>query len=179
MDHAIILRFDEETENKIMEIIERIAQSCGNRYMLDEQIPPHLTVSYFCCERIEPVIDKIDAHISDFSRGEIRWTSLGAFVPQVLFAAPVLREYLMDMCVRINGLVEDISVVGDSGHYLPYQWVPHTTLATKLNQEELCTAFEISVKSFTAFAGEANRLVLAECSPYRAVKEWELPNIAR
>ena len=176
MDYAIILGFDKKTEDKFRDITEAIADSGVNRYMLDNKIPPHVTISCVCTEDVAPVIAALDRYCAKLKPGELFWPSLGSFAPSVLFAAPVLNEYLMNACIGVNKLVKKYAEIGDSGHYLPYQWVPHTTLAYKLNEAELKKAFEVAVQHFSAFGGKTNRLILAQCNPYKKLQTWEFAN---
>ena len=41
MDYAVIMFFDKNTEDKINEVIQKIAQNNGNNYMIENKIPPH------------------------------------------------------------------------------------------------------------------------------------------
>ncbi|MCL1823264.1 MAG: hypothetical protein FWG44_03590 [Oscillospiraceae bacterium] len=174
MDYAIILCFDMETEAKFNKIINTVSESSGNNYMLDNKIPPHITISYFCTDNINQIINMLDNNYSEFNEGEIFWASLGAFVPHTVFASPVLGEYLFNACVKANELVKGLADYGDYGQYLPNQWVPHTTLVTKLNKEEAEKAFNAAAQKFSMFGGKSNRLVLAECNPYKKIKTWNL-----
>lgn len=102
MDYAIALYFDPVTEAKFNNIINAIAESGINRYMVDTKIPPHITLSFFDTNQIDTVINELDNHYNDFSSENVKWASIGVFVPQVLFAAPVLNEYLLDACIKAN-----------------------------------------------------------------------------
>ena len=172
MDYAVVLYFDAVTEERFFEIIKAIAESQGESYMLDKKIPPHITISFFRTEKIDEIISLLDKHYLDFTTGNIYWATLGTFIPEVLFAAPVLNEYLLNACISAKQLIGNF--VDFNAFYLPYQWVPHTTLATKLNQIELNKAFDIATRKFTAFGGNSDRIVLAECNPYKEVKIWNL-----
>jgi 2'-5' RNA ligase len=172
--YYFVLRFDRETEKRFDAVTRAVAERGANRYMIDAGIPPHVTVSSFCAERPDDVKTVIDENRSLFAAGELIWVSLGAFPPQVLFAAPVLSEYLQDFCVKLNRLISPLAEAGDYGHYLPYQWVPHTTLATQMGESELHAAFETAVRHFTPFGGRSNRLILAEGDPYKELAVWDL-----
>ncbi len=172
MDYFLILCFDDDTEKRFNALIQAIVQNGVNSYMT--KIPPHVTVSSFYADRPDTVRDAVDAKRSLFSTGDIFWASLGAFTPHTLFAAPVLNEYLQDFCVSMNGLISPLAEAGDYGHYLPYQWFPHTTLAAKLGEGELNKAFETAVRQFTPFGGRSNRLILAEGNPYKEIEVWDL-----
>jgi len=157
-----------------MDIINAIANTEVNKYMIDTKIPPHITISFFCTEEIGKIQSMLDNHYSDFTVGNVTWASLGVFVPNVLFAAPVMNEYLLKACETANQLVKQFADIADDGHYLPNQWVPHTTLATKLNPDELKIAFNTALQHFSAFTGICNRLTLAQCNPFKKLKTWDL-----
>ena len=174
IDYAIILCFDSDTESKFNRIIESIAGRGISSYMTDIKIPPHITLSCFRTENIETIVNKLDGCVPGFKPGNITWASLGAFVPNVLFAAPVLNEQLLNACININRLIKPFSTAGDNGHYLPYQWVPHTALAVKLSNGELKKAFDIVAEQFVPINGKSNRILIAECNPFKAIKIWNL-----
>jgi len=174
MDYAIILTFDAKTESVFNELVEKLTEAQPQNYIQEHNIPPHVTIAYFCTEHIEKVAQKIDANISLFPAGNVTWASLGAFVPKVLFASPVLDAYLQNACVTANELVEDITEAGDEGHYLPNQWAPHTALVCQANQEELTKAFDTAARHFTPLSGTAEHMILAQCNPYKELKTWAL-----
>ena len=174
-NYAVVLYFDEASHRRLSEMMEALVQCGVNAYMIDHQIPPHVTLSLFGCERIEPVIDRLEAHAATLAAGKIAWASLGAFVPRVLFAASVMSDYLLGLCRAVNDLLAPITIPGDEGHYLPNRWVPHAALAVRMTQPELSAAFEAASKRFAAFVGEANRLALVRCDPYTQIKTWHLP----
>jgi hypothetical protein len=142
--------------------------------MLETKIPPHISIACFSTNLIEPIIDMISENLSTFKTGKIAWPSLGMFPPGILFAAPVLNEYLQNACIDANRLVEPLSAVGERGLYLPYNWVPHTTLACQLGENGLIKAVDAALGQFSFIAGKTNRLQLAVCNPYIEVKTWDL-----
>jgi len=174
MDYAICLLFDSDTESAFTNIINEIADSGAGRYMIDTKIPPHITIALFQTEQIEPIIEAVSKNIAGFSPEKIAWASLGVFVPQCIFAAPVMDEYLRNACIVANRLAAPFSRPGDDGHYLPNHWVPHTALAVKLTSEGLRKAFDIALQQFTFIQGRSTRLMLAECNPFREVQIWNL-----
>ena len=163
MDCAILLRFDRDTEASFNNIIEAIAAGGVGSYMVDAGIPPHITIAGFSTDQVEAIIEALDAHSPCFRAGNIVWPSLGAFVPRVLFAAPVLDEYLLNACIDANRLIKPFSTIGDNGFYQPYHWVPHTTLATHLDHDGLKKAFELASQQFTFINGRSIQLVLVDC----------------
>lgn len=175
MDYAVVLYLDMEAEHKIQAIINKVVENGVNPYMVSTKIPPHITIGAFkSTDHCSLLINRVDNDIEKFTAGQVFWASIGIFNPNVLYLAPVLNKYLQTSCEQINESLKDITEIGDNGHYLPYQWVPHTAIAVKLDDEELKNAFEIVQKEFQAFGGTANRLVLAQCNPYKEIKIWQL-----
>jgi len=183
MEYAIVLYFDSETEDYFNKIINDIAGGTANHSITDAKMPPHITVSSFRTEKIEDIINALDKNYLSFTAATVIWPSLGTFVPQVLYAAPVLNKYLLDCCEKANQLVGPYVDEPDK-FYLPYNWVPHTSLAMNLTPDELKIAFDIAIRQFTFRAGKSNRLCLAECNPsscgpleivkYEEIKIWDL-----
>ena len=174
MEYVIILCFDEDTESYFNAFIRSISDSGVSSHMIDERVPPHISLACFQTETINEIINELNSQILSFKSGGIVWSSLGAFIPNALFAAPVMNEYLLNACIDINRLIEPFSTPGQNGWYLPYQWVPHTTLAYQLSNDGLKKAFDIVSQKFTFVSGKGTRLLLAECNPYKEIKAWNL-----
>lgn len=158
MNYAVVLYFDDITNIQIQALINNAALSCGNEYMIKTNIPPHITISSITSDNEDLLIEEIDAFAYGLSEGEIFWTSIGTFNPCVLFLAPILNEYLLELCKLVNRQLLKVGEAGDSGFYLPYQWMPHTTIATKLSEAELSKAFETVKMSLEALAEQQIKL---------------------
>lgn len=174
MDYAVVFYFDYATENKIQKLINRVANHCGNEYMIKTKIPPHVTVSAVKSDDENLLIYEVEKQIGSIESGDICFASIGIFNPNVIFLAPVLNEYLINSCNLLNEKLLVVSEVSDNGNYLQYQWVPHTAIATKLSKDELKKAFEIVQSEFNVFVGKTNRIALARCNPYKELKIWSL-----
>ena len=172
MDYGIALCFDKDTElyfNSIMAAISDETASAEKR--TSPSFPPHITLACFSAESIDPIIKELGRYASGLKASDMTWVSLGAFVPSVLFAAPVINDYLLSANAALSRLLEPFAL---HGHYLPNKWVPHTTLAVNLSHDELVKAFDIASQQFNFFAGKCNRLLFAECEPYKKVAVWDL-----
>lgn len=174
MNYAVVLYFDESTNNKIQSLINNTAANCGNEYMVKTDIPPHITISSITSDNKDLLIEGIDAFSDRLTKGEIFWASIGVFNPNVLFLSPIMNEYLLELCKFVNRQLLKVGEAGDNGFYLPYQWMPHTTIATKLSEAELSKAFETVKNEFKGFGGIADKIALAQCNPYKEIKIWKL-----
>ena len=77
----------------------------------------------------------------DIKSEEIYFTSISAFLPHVLYISPLLNEYLFKTQQFLYDGFKDIDTIKLSNQYKPYSWIPHTTIAKTLSQEELNKSF--------------------------------------
>jgi hypothetical protein len=172
-EYAISLYFNEQIHESLLELINIAADSCANRYMLEPSlIPPHITVCYFSTDNPDAVIKLIDEKVKTLVKGKLIWPALGVFPTSVLYAAPVLNKYLLNVCLEFNSLLDSKVKLAD--YYRPYNWMPHTALATKLTVEQLNQAFIAVSEKFAPMMGTATALSLAVCERFNELITWEL-----
>ncbi len=168
--YLVSLYFDEQTSKTISKLMKSVAVKSGNNYMLEKNIPPHLTIaSAELCE-VEYIISKIENCVKNYHQGQVEFVSIGSFKPHVLFLTPVLNEFLHNLSVDVNKALGQ-----QNSKYLPFNWLPHTTIARTLSEEQMMTAFRVLQANFTPFTGRVIGVGLAENRPFRDVKVWNLP----
>lgn len=172
--YLVSIYFDEKTNRQIQRCINLVADSTGNRFMTDGNVPPHITVSAFEARNEQEIVRELTKVTGDVRRGDLKWVSVGQFFPYVMFLTPVLNGYLHDMSEKIYSCISKVQDVKVSPYYRPYEWLPHTTIGKQLSQEEMKVAFEVMQKHFSVFEGTAVEIGLARTNPYRDVKRWRL-----
>lgn len=173
MNYAVILRLDEVSEKKILQMIEMIVAGGVNDYMSENKIPPHVTVAAMDTENLNQVISIMDGIVPKLSSGKLIWSSIGVFNPSVLFLAPVVNEYLLHTSKIVNESLSGYDIKCLS-YYLPFEWVPHTTVATNLNDQEVVAAFSSIQINFKPLSGHSTRITLVQSKPFKIIKEWDL-----
>jgi 2'-5' RNA ligase len=174
MEYAVVLYFDKSTEQKINSLISKIADGTGNKYMMDNKIPGHITISLFQYdEEIDPIINIIENKLSTFNKNNIKIASIGMFSPNVLFLAPVINDYLIEINKNIVKVI-NIEKTSFDKNYTENQWVPHISLGVKLNEDELVNGVKVLVKNFEVLDAKTDRIGLVKCNPYREIKIWEI-----
>ncbi len=176
IDYAVTLEFNKETENKIQEMIDEVAKATGCDYMKQSKIPPHVTVSALVSDNEAVLLSEMEDIAASMQKGSVFFANIGVFNPLVIYLGPVMNEFLQDTCRTVNERLLKYASVGNKGHYLPNQWVPHTAIAVKLTPDALKEAFIIVQERFTAFGATAERIVLARAEPYEEIKSWKLNN---
>lgn len=172
--YLISLYFDDKTNKKIQTLINKVAEESGNKYMVDGNVPPHITVSAFETDEEDKIIQSLDLKLRDIKEGNLQWVSIGVFNSQVIFLSVVLNEYLYNLSLIVYEGLEGTNNVSVSKFYKPLQWLPHTTIGKKLSQDEILAAFKILQRDFSIFSGRVTRIGLSKTKPYEEIKEWIL-----
>ena len=172
--YLISIYFEEKTNRRIQQYIDKVAEKTGNMFMLNGQVPPHITISAFETQNEQAVIEVLDSLAHNLKKGNLTWASVGQFFPYVIYMTPVLNAYLHEMTESIYNTLSVIEGVQVNAHYRPFQWLPHTTIAKKLSKDEMRIAFEVLQDSFGMFEGEVVRIGLAKPNPHRDIATWEL-----
>lgn len=172
--YLVSIYFDEKTNKRIQQYINKVAEKTGNTFMLDGNVPPHITISAFESQNEEMAIEKLECVVKKLQCGKLQWVSVGQFFPYVLYITPVLNEYLHEMSVILYDALLQVDGVKISPYYKPFQWLPHTTIGKTLSKEEIQVAFQVMRDSFGVFEGEVVKIGLAKPNPHRDIVSWEL-----
>ena len=172
--YLISIYFDEKTDKQIRKLMAQIAEKTGNTFMQDNHVPPHITVAAIETKHEELAIEELEVCAKQFQQGKLRFISVGAFFPQVIYMEPVLNEYLHELSCAVNRAVKDLPDTIVSSYYRPFSWLPHVTLAKQLSEEQMLTAFETLQKRFVSFEGTVTRIGIARTNPHRDLQVWEL-----
>lgn len=172
--YLISIYFDEKTNNRIQQHINQVASKTGNMFMIDGNVPPHITVSAFETKSEEQVISLLESTVRKVKQGQIQFPSVGVFFPSVIYASTVYNEYLHQMSKVVFDAVKEVGDISISKMYRPFQWMPHVTIAKQLTREQMCIAFATLQNSFGMFEGNVVKIGLAKTNPYREIANWEL-----
>lgn len=172
--YLISIYFDEKTNRRIQQYIDKVAEKSGNTFMLDGNVPPHITISAFETQNEDMVLKVLDSLVHKLQKGSLTWASVGQFFPYVIYMTPVLNAYLHGMAEAIYDVLSNLEGVQVNTHYRPFQWLPHTTIAKKLSREQMQIAFKVLQNSFGTFDGEVVKIGLAKPNPHRDIAIWEL-----
>ena len=172
--YLVSIYFDEKTNKKMQQYINKVAEVTGNRFMIDGQVPPHITISAFETQDEQAAISAVECAAAKLQQGKLTWVSAGQFFPYVIYLAPVLNEYLHNLSLTLYDEIAQVNDIQISPYYRPYQWFPHSTIGKKLTKEEMKTAFEVLQNSFGMFEGNIVKIGLAKPNPHRDIKTWDL-----
>ncbi len=172
--YLVSIYFDEESNKCLKKYISLLSGATGNSFMIDKNVPPHLTVAAFETKDEKKAQEALERCFEGCQEGDIMWVSIGAFLPSVMYVTPVVNEYLHELSVKINDALSEVEGVKLSPYYQPFQWFPHTTLGKMLTPEQMTIAFEVLQKQFVPLKGKVKKIGLAKANPYRDLIELKL-----
>lgn len=172
--YLISVYFEEMTDKKIRGYMKQIAKHTGNSTMLDGAVPPHMTIAAFQADSQELAKRVFDRVSEKVHAGKLQWVSVGTFLPQVIYIAPVLNEYIQQLSEITYKEVAKTENVSPCGNYRPYAWMPHATLAKQLTKEQMKKAFEVMQNQFGPFSSKVVKLGLSKTNPYKDLVIFEL-----
>ena len=172
--YLISIYFDENTEKRLRSLIKSVGHSTGSTFMLDNHVPPHITVAAVETKHEDLLLVHVEDVVKQFEIGDIKFVSVGAFSSQVIFAQPVLSEYLHLLTERFTQELVQIEDTICSPYYQPFHWLPHCTIGKQLSKEQIIQAFEVLQNQFVPIDGEVVRIGVAKTNPHRDIKVWEL-----
>ena len=172
--YHISIYFDEETTAHMQGLMEKVAHATGNKYMLEANVPPHITLCALECADEEALKERLEQVFGRVSSGTLQWVSVGVFLPGVIFLQPVLNAYLQGLMEMVHNCVRELPGVKIKPCYKPFSWLPHSTVAKKLTFGELQEAFKVLQKVFAVFEGRVVSMGLAKMNPHREIKSRRL-----
>ena len=97
--YLISIYFDEKTDKKIRYFMEQVAKNTGNTTLLDDKVPPHITISAFETNEEDIAITCLKECCDTLKKGDLQWVSVSTFFPYVIYLSPVLNEYLFSLSI--------------------------------------------------------------------------------
>ena len=180
LTYAVTLYFDDETSGAIRGLTKELADVTGNTYMIQNDVPPHLTLGMFHVietdqEKLKKLfgefVEKARMEILSGQDLEISFGVFEDFVGKVIFIKIEKEELL----AGVNKLLHDMFVphfeAGDNRNYLPENWYPHITLGFKLAPDQFEKGMEFLKWKTALSRGRCARIGLACCNPYTPTDE--------
>lgn len=172
--YLVSVYFDEQTDKKIRNLINHVGEKTGNSFMVDNHVPPHITVAAIETRHENEAIESLEQIAGELEKGIIQWVSVGTFFTQVIFIQPVLNEYLHNLLVNICDNLTKIPDTIISPFYQPFSWLPHCTICKQMSKEQMNEAYQVLQNKFTPFKGEVVKIGIAKTNPHRDIKVWKL-----
>ena len=172
--YLISIYFDEKADKTIRYLMEQVAKNTGNTTLIDDKVPPHITISSFETNDEELAINCLKESCDTLKSGDLKWVSVSTFFPYVIYLSPVLNEYLFSLSKTIYDNFSNLDNISINKYYQPFSWQPHTTVGRKLSEEQMQLAFQTLQKHFVPFKGTVAKIGLAKTNPHRDIVVFDL-----
>lgn len=173
--YLVSLYFDEKTNRRLKNYIEQVADKTGNTFMVDRNVPPHITVGTFESKASHTVlIEALEQSLHDIDIDFVQLVSIGAFQTSTIFLNAVYNEYLHKICKGVCETLKNVENTIIRRNYQPFQWIPHVTIGKTLTKEQQLVAFETLQNSFGPLEASAVKIGLSKTNPYLDIYTWKL-----
>ncbi|WP_175987773.1 2'-5' RNA ligase family protein [Bacillus sp. Marseille-Q1617] len=159
----VTAQFDEETENLIKTIWKELRDHSISYYIDEVQDGrPHLTLASYKELDKENYIKQMDIFYDDKKCFDITFNHIGSFLNyNTLFLSPTATKELLDFHTHHHKHFKTFSTEANE-LYEPGQWIPHCTLANKLEADQLSKAFHYCVDRIGLTKGRIEEVGLIE-----------------
>lgn len=164
MQYAIELYYDEETENKLFHLAQRVAEEGISTKFLEWKTRPHLTLACFNDVNEETCIWKLKEFAGEHKTMPAYIASVGMFNDtKTIFAAPMMNQAMYEFQAQLHECLKDFDTTGWEW-YCPGRWAPHCTLALTAEdgQEAFLKASELVLREFQKIAGRFTSIGLVK-----------------
>ena len=146
--------FDPLTNRTLRNLINGIADVTGNQFMLEFNVPPHLTFLQIQTrtgqEQLKQAVKNLEGKLKAVP---LTFASCGDGIPNVVFAKVRMT---VELKAQINLIYDEIIKIPDikiNPYYLPENFFPHVTLGKTLTREQQAVAMDYVNKNFSIFEG--------------------------
>ena len=172
--YLVSIYFDEKTNERLKSYIEQVAKKTGNRFMIEGNVPPHITVGAFESKASEEeLVEALQTKLSGMKTGKVQLVSVGTFQTSSIFISAVYNEYLHEMCKSVCHALENVDNTVIRKNYQPFYWLPHVTIGKTLSKEQQLAAFEELQKSFGPLEASVVKIGLSKTNPYMDICTWK------
>ncbi len=176
MGYAVELYFDPDSDLAIRRIWSGIADAFGLSTMLTNGGRPHVSLAVYSDDLDHrSFLQELPAFSKSLAPLEVQLGSVGTFPTEesVVFLAPVVTRELLAVHERFHTAFSGFGGCS-SAHYLPGNWVPHSTVATDLTGAEIGQVGQHCWEHFRPKRGWFQEIGLVEFRPVRELATFKL-----
>ena len=174
--YAVSLHFSTDASGIISQAVRDIAEATGNNFIIENKIPPHITIGAFHAAKKDEA--RLLQLTEEFARAQkaqdVHFTQIDNFKGKVLFLKGEKDFFLAQINRQLHSILLSEFEAGENGYYLPEIWCPHTTLATRLNQVQFAKALSIAGKLPLPLEAKACEIGFYQCSPFLELNRFVL-----
>ena len=136
MTYAIEMYFDKETESKIMNLAQKVADAKLSTKFLEWKTRPHITMAVFNDVDENKCIDLLKEFVKDVKSIPAFLDSVAMFNDtKTVFLNPTMTKNMYQLHASLHEKLKEFDTQGWEW-YLPDGWVPHCAVALNGEDEE-------------------------------------------
>ncbi len=129
MVYAIEMYFDKETERKLFDLAQKVAEEKISTKFLEWKTKPHVTLACFNDIDEADCIEKLKDFAQQHKKMSANLESVGMFNDtKTVFINPTMNRVMYQMQNSLYESLKDFDTKGWEW-YLPNEWIPHCTIA--------------------------------------------------
>jgi len=192
-EYAVELYFDRNMDQRVRKIVHNLARMGLPAASSDPNWRPHITLAVYedipdreelvrrvgdFARRCSMECARVRDRASDYSPLNSAFSSLGIFpsVEGVLYLSPLPTSGLFNTHSLYHAMTGNLGHL-ERGWYLPDRWVPHCTLATGVETEDLGRAAETLAGDFPAAPFVFSSVGVISFSPVDRIATFPIANL--
>lgn len=166
MKYAIELYYDKETEDKLFELVKRVADEKISTKFLEWKSRPHLTLACFNDVEETKCIEKLKVFAKNHKAMPAYIGSIGMFNDtKTIFVSPIMNSSMYQFQRELHEILNGFDIKGWEW-YCPDRWVPHCTIALTRedNDDAFFKASDLLLHEFKKMSGKFVSIGLVKVS---------------
>lgn len=174
--YAVSLCFEDGAAQSVKAVQECLAQICGNNFLIEHSVPPHVTLGVFHAE--PGALSALQNAFDDFAMSardvlgdkglDLEFGGADCFLDKVVFLAAKKDSPSFAYLKTLNEILHQkflpLFEAGDNRNYLPERWLPHAALAVKLSPAQFEKCAPLLGLSSAQGCGDSFGLATDSCS---------------
>ncbi|MED1115005.1 2'-5' RNA ligase family protein [Bacillus paramycoides] len=161
--YAIIATFDSVFTNKITALQNELANLIGTNQLAG--VEPHITIADYNELDVNLYIEKLKEFVAiQENMAAVTFPSVGTFPTNgTIFLAPTITDELLRLHHSYHNYFKTFHDNLNS-YYVPGKWVPHCTIANRLNSNQFISVMEYIYEKFDLTTTSIEKLKLIKVS---------------
>lgn len=161
--YAVVGYLDNETENKFKNIWGLLSDKGLTHYGVEiKGKRPHITIADYDSLDKEEFIRLFDNYYKDKEKINLSLTVLGTFIDTgTLFIAPTLSKELITFHANHHNNFCSFNM-NENSFYLPGRWVPHCTIASRLDGAKMLEVFRFCQSALNKISCQINEVAVIQ-----------------
>jgi 2'-5' RNA ligase len=175
MGHAVLLYFDQQTEQSILNLRHALIEQGIPSFLDKVGDRPHISLAGFSNVDCDVLISIVQEFANDIEPFNVQLSAIGTFPTDenVLFLSPTPTLQLLTHHQEFHRRLAKSKLIS-SPYYVPENWTPHCSVEMNISDEQLPKAIKFYSKVFKPVIGQFQEIGVIEFQPIKSLAKWSL-----